>query len=320
VTPWRGAAIALAATAAVVPALAQAFPVTVTSGGEPVTFREAPRRAVFHDQNLIGMAIALGLQSSLVGVTGFTGWRPPDPAMRAALGAVPELAPRQPSLEVLLAARPDLVVAGWHYGMRPGGDVTPASLDRFGIRTLVLTESCAHVDTADRTATMALLYDDVLRLGRVFGVEDRARRLVESWRARIDAAARPADPATAPRVFVYDSGDDRPFTAGRAAMPTALIAAAGGRNVTADLRGSWIAVSWEAVAARDPQWIVLVDDGDGRNAARLESTLRAHPAMRHTSAVRDRRTIVLRYVELVPGPANVDAVEKLAAALHGTPR
>lgn len=319
-TGRRRAALALAAAVPFAPSIATAHPVTVASCGEPVVFGEPPRRAVFHDHNLVGMAIALGLQPAIAGVTGLTGWRPPDPSLRAALGAVPELAPRQPSLETLLAARPDLFVAGWHYGMRPGGDVTPATLARFGIRTLVLTESCAHVDRADRVATMSLLYDDVLRLGRVFGVEARARRLVEDWRARIEAASRPVDPAAAPRVFVYDSGEDRPFTAGRAAMPTALIAAAGGRNVLADQPGSWIAVSWEAVATRDPQWIVLVDDGDGRAAARLASTLRAHPAMRRTSAVRNGRMIVLRYVELVPGPANVEAVEKLAAAFHGSAR
>jgi iron complex transport system substrate-binding protein len=32
------------------------------------------------------------------------------------------------------------------------------------------------------------------------------------------------------KVFVYDSGEDKPFTSGRYAMPTAIIEAAGGKT------------------------------------------------------------------------------------------
>jgi iron complex transport system substrate-binding protein len=44
--------------------------------------------------------------------------------------------------------------------------------------------------------------------------------------------------------------------------------------------------------------------------------LQAHPAMRETSAVKNHRFIALRYEQLTPGPANIGAVEALAAALH----
>ena len=38
--------------------------------------------------------------------------------------------------------------------------------------------------------------------------------------------------------------------------------------------------------------------------------------MRHTDAVKHQRFIALRYAELTPGPANIEAVEKLARALR----
>lgn len=300
---------------------ALAFPVTVDNCGSPLRINAPPQRAVIHDLNMTEMALALGLQSQIAGVTGITGWYRTDASFKAALGSIPELAPKYPSLENLLAARPDLFFAGWYYGMTPGGDVTPATLARHGVATLVLTESCVHTGQARPRATMELLYNDMLRLGAVFGQRPRAESLVAQWRKRLQALAQPPASDTAPkaaplRVFVYDSGEDKPFTAGAAAMPTALIEAAGGRNIMDDMPTNWAHSSWEAVAARNPQFLILLDYQDGQGPRRLMATLQAHPAMRHTEAVKHLRFIALRYAELTPGPANIEAVEKLARALR----
>ncbi len=300
---------------------ALAFPVTVDNCGTPLRIDAPPRRAVIHDLNMTEMALALGLQPRIAGVTGITGWYKTDANFKAALGAIPELAPKYPSLENLLAARPDLFFAGWYYGMKPGGDVTPATLARHGVATLVLTESCVHTGASLPRATMELLYNDVLRLGTVFGERPRAEVLVAQWRQRLQALQRPPATGAAPvvpplRVFVYDSGQDKPFTAGAAAMPTALIEAAGGRNIMDDMPTSWAYSSWEAVAARNPQFLILLDYQDGQGPRNLMATLQAHPAMRHTEAVKHQRFIALRYAELTPGPANIEAVEKLARAFR----
>ncbi|WP_082486096.1 MULTISPECIES: ABC transporter substrate-binding protein [unclassified Acidovorax] len=297
---------------------ASGFPVTVSNCGDTLRFDAPPQRLVVHDLNMTEMALALGLRPQLVGVTGITGWYKSDASLRETLGDVPELAPKYPTLENLLAARPDLFMAGWYYGMQPGGEVTPTTLARHGIKTLVLTESCSHTLRDKPRATLDLLYGDMLRLGTVFGRRDAAERLVAQWQARVRAAARPALPAV-PRVFVYDSGEDKPFTAGRAAMPTALIDAAGGRNVMDGLPMSWGTASWEAVAASNPQFIVLLDYQNGQGPDHLRQVLQSHPAMRLTDAVRNGRFIPLRYAELTPGPANIGAIEKIARALRAVP-
>ena len=311
---WLLAGLWLAGSAA-------AFPVTVDNCGTPLRIDAAPQRAVIHDLNMTEMALALGLQAQMTGVTGITGWHKADAGFKARLGAIPELASKYPTLEALLAARADLFFAGWYYGMKPGGDVTPATLARHGIPTLVLTESCVHAGAQRPRATMELLYGDMLRLGAVFGQRARAEAHVAQWRQRLQALVRPPAAGAAPlRVFVYDSGEDKPFTAGAAAMPTALIEAAGGRNVMDDMPTSWAHSSWEAVAARDPEFLILLDYQDGAGPSRLLATLQAHPAMRQTRAVKDQRFIALRYAELTPGPANIEAVEKLARAFRALGR
>ena len=300
---------------------AHAFPVTVDNCGTSLRIAAPPQRAVIHDLNMTEMAFALSVQTQIAGVTGITGWYKTDETFKTTLGSIPELAAKYPSLENILAVRPDLFFAGWYYGMKPGGDVTPSTLSRHGIPTLILTESCVHTGPRPR-ATMDLLYNDMLRLGTVFGQRPRAERLVARWRERLRALTPvPANAAQAPpvRVFVYDSGEDKPFTAGAAAMPTALIEAAGGRNIMDDMATSWANSSWEVVAARNPQFLILLDYQD-QSPSRLMATLQAHPAMRHTDAVKQQRFIALRYAELTPGPANIEAIEKLAHALRTTTR
>ena len=306
----------IAAAALLLAGPASAYPVTVENCGRSLTFDRAPTRAVVHDIDMSEMAFALHLQPDMAGVTGITGWYKASPAFKAAQGSIPELAPKYPTLETLVAADADFFFAGWYYGMKPGGDVTPDTLAAKGIKTYVLTESCAQVDHARPRADMDLLYGDELALGTIFGRTAEATAVVDGWKARVGAVAEAVKGRPAPSVFVYDSGEDQPFTAGRFAMPTALIEAAGGTNVLGDRPMSWGKTSWEDVAARDPQFLVLLDYQDGAGYRTLLDFLEHHPAMRETAAVKGHRFLPLRYEQLTPGPANIDAIEALARALH----
>jgi iron complex transport system substrate-binding protein len=69
-------------------------------------------------------------------------------------------------------------------GMKPGGEVTPDTLAPHGIKTLVLTESCVHLDKNRAAASMELLYGDVEKLGKIFGKEAEAEKLVDGWKSR----------------------------------------------------------------------------------------------------------------------------------------
>ena len=73
------------------------------------------------------------------------------------------------------------------------------------------------------------------------------------------------------------------------------------------------------MVAPNPQFLTLLDDQDGSGPERLLRVLQAHPAMRNTDAVRQRRFVALGSAELTPGPANLDTIEKLAAALGRCP-
>ena len=300
---------ALALLLSVTPALA--FPVTVQSCNREVTFANAPTRAIANDVNLIEMMLALGLRDRMVGYTGVSGWKTLDEGLREGIAELPELSALYPTREVLLGAEPDFFFAGWNYGMKVGGEVTPETLAPFGIQTYELTESCIFVGPKARS-TMQDMYADLLNLGTIFGVADRATALVAGYEADLARITANVDRSSPLRVFVYDSGEETPFTAGAYAMPTALIEAAGGVNIMADVDKSWATVAWEPVVERNPQVIVIVNYGDVTAEQKI-AFLEGNPAFAGIDAVKNDRYVVLEYVEATPGPRNIKAVEKLVA-------
>ncbi|WP_312224923.1 ABC transporter substrate-binding protein [Stutzerimonas nitrititolerans] len=306
------------------PVMASDYPLTLRSCDRDVTFHKAPQRVVVHDVNLTGMLLRLGLRERMVGYTGFDSVKHRDSWMDEALSDVPQLASRYPAIETLLEADADLFFAGWSYGMRVGGPVTPETLSPFGIAVYELTESCSRIMTQPR-ASLDDLYGDLLNLGKIFSVENRAEALVGELRERIDTVRTVVQQASdIPQVFLYDSGEDRPTTSGRLGMPQALIEAAGGNNVMGDVSASWTQVNWESVVERDPEVIVIVDYGP-RSWQQKRDFLMQHPALQAVRAIRNQRFIVLTYIEVTPSVESALAVEKIAAGLHpqlfnGAPR
>jgi iron complex transport system substrate-binding protein len=292
---------------------AAAAQTTVQSCEREVTFDAIPQAAISNDVNLTEMMLVLGLTDHMIGYTGISGWNKLEPEIREGVAELPELSERYPSLEVLAGADADFFFAGWNYGMRVGGEVTPETLGRFGIDVYELSESCIHVGM-EQEVTLDLMYNDLRNLGAIFGVEDRAEELIAGYEAELASILADLDTeGEAPRVFVYDSGEDTPFTAGHFAIPTAMIAAAGGTNIMDDFRESWGTVSWEAVVERDPEVIIIVNYGEVTAEQKIEF-LRSNPAFSGMSAVQNNRFVVLEYVEATPGPRNIGAVARLAEA------
>ncbi|UVM56521.1 ABC transporter substrate-binding protein [Pseudomonas sp. B21-012] len=290
------------------------YPLTVQSCNRQVTFTKAPEHALSHDINMTQMMLALGLRSRMVGYSGVSGWKAVTPQLRKQLDGLPELAAKYPSVETLLNANVDFLFAGWDYGMRVGGDLTPQSLAPLGIPVYELTESCAFVMKRP-AASLDDTYTDLRNLGRIFDVQARAEQLIGDMQARV-AVVQQQLPSERPRVFLYDSGEDRAMTSGRLGMPEALITAAGGRNVLNDIEASWTRVNWESVVERNPEVIVIVDYGEV-SAAQKQAFLEQHPALQSVEAIRNKRFVVIPYVAATPSLENVEAIETIAKSLHG---
>ena len=289
---------------------------TIKSCDRDVTFTSPPKRAISNDVNLTEMMLVLGLTDRMVGYTGISGWNKLDAKMREGVNALPELSKKYPSKEVLVGADADFFFAGWNYGMKVGGEVTPQTLEPFGIKVYELTESCTHIMKKNK-ASIEDMYNDLLNLGRIFGVEERAKSLVDGYRLELSKERKDHKAENPLRVFVYDSGEDAPFTAGLYAMPTALIEAAGGTNIMDDFQKSWGTVTWEEVIDRNPEVIVIVNYGNV-TAEQKREFMMSNPAFANLDAVKNDRFVTLEYVEATPGPRNINAVKTLLKAFWGS--
>ena len=263
--------------------------VTVQSCNRQVSFDAPPTRAVSNDVNLTEMMLALGLQDSMVGYTGVSGWKTLDEKLHEGVAELPELSPKYPTKEVLLGADADFYFAGWNYGMNVGGEVTPEILKKFGIKVYELSESCIHIMERDK-ASMDDMYADLLNLGTIFDVRDRAEALVSGYKAELAELQTTLKRGDEPlRVFVYDSGQDQVFTSGRYGIPTAMIEAAGGKNIVDDVESSWVKIGWEAVVERNPEVIVIVNYGEV-TAAQKRDFMMNNPAVQE-SGCGDERSV-----------------------------
>ena len=288
---------------------------SVKSCNRTVTFDSPPKRAISNDVNLTEMMLVLGLADHMVGYTGISGWKTLDEEMRANVKQLPELSSKYPTKEVIVGANADFFFAGWNYGMKVGGEVTPETLEPFGVKVYELTESCTHIMKKGK-ASIDDMYADLLNLGSIFNVEDRAKNLVNDYKAELKSFKSNLETGEPVRAFVYDSGEDTPFTAGLYAMPTALIEAAGGVNVMNGFEKSWGTVTWEEVVAQNPEVIIIVNYGSV-TAEQKRAFMMSNPAFANIEAVKNDRFVTLEYVEATPGPRNIKAIKTLAKAFWG---
>jgi iron complex transport system substrate-binding protein len=294
--------------------------VTLTNCGRKVTYDKVPERVVTNDVGITELMFALGLEDRMAGFA-----MPDDKGdltgvpWKDGYDRVKWLSKDQLTKENVLDARADLVFAGWNYGFREDGGFTPEALAKLGIPSYVLTESCRNGRTGSSRGIMPpldALYTDLTNLGKLFGVEKRAATLIADFKKQIaDVRAKAPRGADRPTVFLYDSGQDQPFTSGRYAAPEQIISEAGGINVMHDVEDSWTTVGWESVVERDPDVIVICDYGDV-SAERKKEFLLSYAPLRDVAAVRHERIFVLDYVDLVESPRNPSAVARLGAYLR----
>ncbi|HZZ49263.1 MAG TPA: ABC transporter substrate-binding protein [Pseudonocardia sp.] len=293
---------------------------TVVNCGVPTAFPAPAHRLFVNDGNMISIALALGAGDQVAAISSLG---PDGPLLRRHYGAdaldrLRVATPEQPALEIVLAARPDVMVAGWGYSYSEATGLTPDRLRRAGIAPYTLTESCRqHDGTKERGLVdpWTAVRDDVTNLGIITGRTGRASEInsdIDRRRAALRAAPPPAPPVT---VFLFDSASDTVFTSGRFGGPEAIITAAGARNATSDVADSWVRVSWERVVQSRPDVFAFVDYPP-QSFGQKVAMLRSRGGVKDLPSIVAGRFLNLSYSMWTAGPLNIDAAEQLRAALE----
>jgi iron complex transport system substrate-binding protein len=175
---------------------------------------------------------------------------------------------------------------------------------------------CPEVISLD-PQSLTDVFQDIRRVGHLTGRTDRATGLLESLQVRLDVVRAAVTGKPRPRALALEWLDP-PFAGGH--WVPEMIALAGGEDVIASPGDPSARLTWEQIAAADPDVIVVMPCGfDEAGATAQIETVAQRPEWRSLRAVRERCVYPVDANGCFsrPGPRLVDGVERLAAIFHG---
>ncbi|MFD4945581.1 ABC transporter substrate-binding protein [Streptomyces sp. NPDC058409] len=303
---------------------ADGYPVTLKNCGRTVTVEAAPHRAVSVDQGSTEILLSLGLADRLAATSTWT-----DPVMKGlekANAKVPRIADNRPSSEKVLDQEPDFISASFESTLAKGGVAPREQFEELGVPTYVSPADCTGKDNSGggdgaRTAplTMDSVYDEVHDLAKVFGVQKRGDTLVAQLRARVKKATEGVDASDATLLYWF-SDSKAPYLAGCCGAPGIITRELGAKNVFDDTHEEWPQISWETVADRNPDVLVIGDltrkAQTAESAAKKIEFLESNPVTKNMDAVRHKRYVLLSGQAMNPSIRTVEGVERVAAGLR----
>jgi iron complex transport system substrate-binding protein len=263
----------------------------VDDAGDTLRLPAPAQRIVSLAPNATETLVAIGAKPQMVGRSDYDTGLGVD-SVASVGGAL------DPSLERLVALRPDLVI-GWHSA---GANPVRDRLRELGIPFLAVRTT----DTTDVFRTIGVL-------GRVTGRDASADSVAAAVRAQL-AAVRASVAGLPPRTAFYVVGDEPLMTAGPGTFTVQLLELAGGRTAFPDATGQPQYVSMEELVRRQPE-VILLPVGEGGVSRVAELSRR--PGWRELNAFRAGTVRVLpadRVHRMGPGIA--ETARLFRDALH----
>ncbi len=250
----------------------------------------APQRIVSLAPSVTETIFALGFGDRLVGVTTYCDY----PAAARRLPKIGSFT--SPSLEAILARRPDLVI-GVSSATDPGA---AREIERLGLKLRLIS-----------LAAVGDILRSIVNIAQLLGAPQTGTTLAANIQAQIERVKRRVAPA--PRRATLLAVGLRPLVAvGGKNYLDELITLAGGKNIAADAAQPWLNLPDELIVARAPQVIIEAGWGSDRGApARHWRDLQSIPA------VRERRVYVYPSDKILrPGPRIGEGLEEIARLIH----
>ncbi|MGR6917577.1 ABC transporter substrate-binding protein [[Actinomadura] parvosata] len=295
------------------------FPVTITNCGRALTFDEPPSKVVTGYHPALETLLALGLGDRIAGRTNFSE-SAFLPGQKEQYDKIPEISSTimLPQKEVMLAQGADFVLdnamASFDAG---GGYATVEELDAAGSPVYILGGWCSPEETLQYTLDKT--FTDIQNLGKIFGVPDRAEKLVADLRGKLDDVRTRVSGRPPVKVLATDGGKGPVNAYGGSGITHQMITAAGGVNVLKDVKGDYTEVSVEQVSASQPEAILVSEYATLRGETMPSVAAKTADALsiaRNSPAAKDERVLPLPVSAQHPGYRNLLAVVDIARFLH----
>ncbi|MBT0159650.1 cobalamin-binding protein [Candidatus Bathyarchaeota archaeon A05DMB-2] len=264
-----------------------------------------PNRIISMAPSTTEIVFALGLDDKVVGVSNYCDY-PYNFSAWIAAGNMTSIGDfSNPNMEVIASLEPDLIIA-------TGGVQGPtiATLRDLGYKVLVLNP-----------ANISGVLQNIELVGNATGKTSEAKALNDNIESRINSVVNKVASATSKPKVYYEVWYDPTslWTAGGKAWQNELIEKAGGVNIFADQNLEYFQSSSEAVISRNPDVILLPEEGMGKGEPFWVSldAVKARPGWSSISAVQNNRLVTVDSNTIArAGPRVADIIEDLAKAFH----
>jgi iron complex transport system substrate-binding protein len=252
-----------------------------------------PHRIICLTAETTELIYALGAGDRIVGVSGYT-MRPPEARKKPKISAFTTA-----KIDAILELKPDLVLAFSDLQADIAKD-----LIKKGINVLALNQR-----------SLSETLQTALWIGRILGIEDRAKKYVQMFQEELDGAkAKAATFSSRPKIY-FEEWDD-PLISGIAWVDE-IITIAGGIDVFSELSAGTVAsqrvVQAQDVINKDPDIIVASWCG---KKAQLEK-IAARPGWDKIQAVKNKQLFEIKSPDILqPGPSLLRGLRQTQAIIE----
>lgn len=268
------------------------------------SFDKVPTKVLAVYQNSIETMLALGLEDHILAAAALD--HDVKPEYAKAFKKVKYLS-KAPDEESVLAMKPDMILS-WssYFGEKTLGDVKKWQ-DK-GVKTYI----------SSNTATKRVLeneYTDILNLGKIFKVEDRANKLVEEMKDKVTQVKEKTKNDAKKKVLVIEYLNGEATVYGKETLAGDMVTQLNGEIVNSD----GAKFDSESILAIDPDVIFTVYmDEKGKNMAKESvENVTKNPKLKNLRAVTSKKVFPIELGETYcSGIRTIDGLNVLDKGMH----
>lgn len=286
------------------------YPVTIqnyTSSGEPVeiTFEKAPERVIAVYQNSIETLLALGLEDKIIAASGLD--HDVKDEYKEAFNKVKYYKER-PTKEETLGMEPDFIVS-WSsfFGEKHLGDV--GFWHERGINTYIaLNSGMLDKDSIEHE------YEDILNMGKIFNVEDKAKEIVDNMKSEIEKAREFSKDLESVKAIILEIEKNNTYRIYGEDSIGGNIATQVGADLVAKENGT---IGAENLVNLNPEVIFTVYYGDSIDRDDAVNAIMENPALSSISAIQNKRVHPIILAEVyASGIRTLDGIKSISKGLY----
>ena len=292
-----------------------AYPATVMSCTEKLTFTEAPKKVLLLGDTDASVLTTLDVLDKVAMRTGRLDTTGYDVTTATKLKALPEMESgtnatggSSVATESILDAHIDLVI-GYDRG------VDRKALAKAGVK-LYSPDAYCDDQTPVNHADFGLVTKEVTKVGAIFGVPERAATLNKALKQQATDLKKHANGRGASIASLWLPDDGSSVSAyGRSSMSQANFDVNGLKNVYQDNRTRVFNVSMEDLLKRNPDWILLLNTSS--NADTIKTTFEHAKGASQLKAVQNDHVITMPYSLTDPAsPLSIQGAQEVAKLIN----